>query len=249
MLPCVILAGGIGKRMRPLTANMPKALIPVLGRPFAELQLERLAAQGVRDVVYSIGYRGEMIRETLGDGARYGLRIVFVDEGQRLRGTAGALRLALDEGLLPEAFFLLNGDSYLSLNLADVEAAWRTRGRVVLMTVLRNEGRWDRSNVSLRSDGSVLYDKRLAAQDGRLFEWIDYGLSIVTHEAIENSIPPSGVGDWADVVHALSVRDAVAGYEVGERFYEVGSPEGLRDLEEHLLASAQNVNPRRIFFD
>jgi NDP-sugar pyrophosphorylase family protein len=234
MLPCVILAGGIGTRMRPLTENIPKVLIPVLGRPFAELQLERLAAQGVQDVLYSIGYRGEMIRETLGDGARFGLRLVFVDEGQQLRGTAGALRLALDEGLLPQAFFLLNGDSYLSLNLADVEAAWRTRGRAVLMTVLRNEGRWDRSNVSLRDDGSVLYDKRLAAEDGRLFDWIDYGLSLVDREAIASSIAPGGAGDLADVLHALSLKGAVAGYEVSERFYEVGSPEGLRDLEEHL---------------
>jgi NDP-sugar pyrophosphorylase family protein len=237
MLPCVILAGGIGTRMRPLTENIPKVLIPVLGRPFAELQLERLAAQGVQDVLYSIGYRGEMIRETLGDGARFGLRLVFVDEGQQLRGTAGALRLALDEGLLPQAFFLLNGDSYLSLNLADVEAAWRTRGRAVLMTVLRNEGRWDRSNVSLRNDGSVLYDKRLAAEDGRLFEWIDYGLSVVTRDVIARTIPPGGSGDLADIFHSLSIEGHVWGYEATERFYEIGSLEGLRELEAHLETS------------
>ena len=237
MLPCVILAGGIGTRMRPLTENIPKALLPLLGRPFAELQLERLAAQGVQDVLYSIGYRGDMIRETLGDGARYGLRLVFVDEGEQLRGTAGALRLALDEGLLPQAFFLLNGDSYLSLNLADVEAAWRYCGRSVLMTVLRNEGRWDRSNVSLRNDGSVLYDKRLAAEDGRLFGWIDYGLSVVTRDVIAGTMPPGGSGDVADILHSLSIQGEVAGYVATERFYEIGSLEGMRDLEAHLNTS------------
>src|SRR5438876_11361656 len=102
--------------MRPLTETIPKALVTVSGRPFAEIQLEWLASCGVDDVVYSIGYRGDMVRETLGDGARFGLRLTYVDEDGQLRGTGGALRLALDTGVLPKAFFLLNGDSYLSLD-------------------------------------------------------------------------------------------------------------------------------------
>ncbi len=109
MLPCVVLAGGLGTRMRPMTERIPKSLIPVLGRPFAEIQLEWLAAKGVDHVIYCVGYRGGMVESKLGDGERFGLRIVYVDEGDDLRGTAGALRLALDERVLPEAFFVLNG--------------------------------------------------------------------------------------------------------------------------------------------
>src|SRR5438445_4139222 len=97
VLPCVILAGGLGTRMRPMTENIPKALVPVLGRPFAEWQLELLAQLGIRDVVYSIGYRGEQIRRALDGGARFGLEITYVDEGTELKGSGGALRYALDK--------------------------------------------------------------------------------------------------------------------------------------------------------
>src|SRR6266571_6535845 len=173
MLPCVVLAGGLGTRMRPLTANVPKSLVPVLGRPFAELQLEWLASQDVTDVIYSIGYRGNMVRAALGDGRRFGVTLTYVDEGNELLGSAGALRLALDQSLLPDAFFVLNGDSYLTLDFADVEATWRRSGRPVLMTVFRNSGRWDQSNAVLRDDGSVLYDKRAAAGDQQAPERID----------------------------------------------------------------------------
>ena len=111
VLPCVVLAGGLGTRMRPMTERIPKALIPVMGRPFAELQLEWLAGQGVEHVVYSIGYRADMIREALGSGEKFGLRLEYVDEGDDLRGSGGALRLALDRKLLPDQFFVLGDNS------------------------------------------------------------------------------------------------------------------------------------------
>src|SRR5438045_5507043 len=100
-MECVVLAGGLGTRMRPVTDDVPKALISVAGQPFVDRQLTWLAEEGVERVVYSIGYRGEMLREHIGDGRRFGLTVAYVDEGSRLRGTGGALRLALDEGVLP----------------------------------------------------------------------------------------------------------------------------------------------------
>src|SRR6267378_5412193 len=103
-------------------------------------QLEHLAAQGIERVTYSIGYRGDLLREHVGDGSRFGLRVSWVDEGKRLLGTGGAIRLALDEGALDEAFFVLYGDSYLPVSMSDVERAWRQSGQPALMTVLRNEG-------------------------------------------------------------------------------------------------------------
>jgi NDP-sugar pyrophosphorylase family protein len=219
--------------MRPATDELPKALLPVAGRPFAEIQLEWLTREGVDRVVYCIGYRGERIRAALGDGHNFGVRIDYVDEGEELRGTAGALRLALDAGKLPEAFFVLNGDSYLSIDLADVEREWRVAAAPALMTVFKNDGRWDRSNAAVH-EGRVLYDKRNSTSGDRSMEWIDYGLSILQRSLIADEVPPGRPADLADVMHRLSVRGLVTAYEAQRRFFEVGSPAGLRDLMAHL---------------
>jgi NDP-sugar pyrophosphorylase family protein len=229
-LPCVILAGGRGTRMRPFTDEMPKALIPVNGRPFAHLQLELLASQGVTEVVYSIGYRGDLIREAVGDGGAFGVRVTYVDEGSELRGTGGAVRLCLDAGALPPAFMVLYGDSYLPIALAPVAAAFAASGKPALMTVLRNEGRWDRSNVIFEGGRLELYDKRL--QDPRML-YIDYGLTVLTREVV-GRLPAAQVSDLADFYRELTLTGQMAGFEVTQRFYEVGSPEGLSDLEHRL---------------
>jgi NDP-sugar pyrophosphorylase family protein len=161
-----------------------------------------LADEGVEHVVYSVGYRADMIREALGSGERFGLRIDYVDEGDDLRGSGGALRLALDRGILPEQFFVLYGDSYLRVNLAAVEERWNDPGKPALMTVLRNAGRWDRSNAVLH-DGGVFYDKRAAAGASDM-EWIDYGLSVTRADVIDGWLPPGGRGDLADLFNMLS---------------------------------------------
>lgn len=233
-LQCVILAGGLGTRMRPLTERIPKALVPVLGVPFVDWQLEHLASQGIERVLLNVGYRGHMLREHVGDGSRFDMRVTWIDEGAHLRGTAGALRLALDAGALEQAFFVLYGDSYLPIAMAEVESAWqRSRGRA-LMTVMRNEGRWDTSNAILADGRVVLYDKRPAADRRDEMRWIDYGLSIFTRDVIGERIPPGRDADLADLLHDLSLEESLAGFEVTQRFYEVGSPSGLTDLERYL---------------
>jgi NDP-sugar pyrophosphorylase family protein len=222
-MQCVILAGGLGTRMRPLTDAVPKTLLPVRGRPFAWYQLNWLERQGVTEVVYCIGHQGDQIRRYwTHQPAPVSLR--WVDEGEQLRGTAGALRLALAEGVLDESFFVLYGDSYLPVDFAPIWSAFQSGRAPALMTVLRNEGRWDSSNV-VYSDGLVtLYDKR-SAMPG--MHYIDYGLSAFRRAVIEQST----AADLSTLFHQLSVAGELAGYEVTERFYEIGSPQGLRDLE------------------
>jgi NDP-sugar pyrophosphorylase family protein len=232
-IQCVILAGGLATRMRPLTDGIPKAMLPVAGRPFVDHQLEHLAKTGVTDVVLSIGYRGDMLRDHVGDGARFGLRVAYVDEGKDLRGTAGALRLALEHGALDPAFLVLWGDSYLSVDFADVWARFRASGRPALMTVYRNEGRYDTSNVIVE-DGRIYYDKRRETRPVEDFKYIDYGLMALERRLIETEVPATGKADLADLFHALSLRGELAGYEVPERFHEIGSLEGLRELERWL---------------
>jgi MurNAc alpha-1-phosphate uridylyltransferase len=237
-MQCVILAGGAGTRMRPLTETIPKALVPVRGRPFADHQLRLLARQSVRDVVYCIGYRGDLVRRHVGDGSRFGLSVAYVDEGAHLRGTAGALRLALDKGALDDPFTVLYGDSYLPIELEPVWRTFRAGTLPALMVVHRNEGRWDSSNVLLEDGRVALYDKHGTHARADELHWIDYGLSVLDRELIAAEVPPASVVDLEEVYHRLSLAGKLAGYEVDRRFYEVGSPAGLEELERYLEITA-----------
>ena len=226
IVQCVILAGGLGTRMRPLTETCPKTLLPVHGRPFAYHQMHWLASQGISDIVYSIGHQGDQIRRYWAEEAAPVRSIRFIDEGEQLRGTAGALRLAYDRRALDEHFFVIYGDSFLPVEFAPIARAFFSTGQPALMTVLRNEGRWDRSNVVYQQGRIVLYDK--AGAPG--MQYIDYGLSCFRRDLFDD-LPNS---DLATLFHDLSLQGRLAGFEVHERFYEIGSPAGLHDLEQYL---------------
>src|SRR6202167_1360586 len=221
-MQCVILAGGLGTRMLPLTETCPKTLLPVHGRPFAWHQLHWLAAQGITEIVYSIGHQGDMIRRYWAEELPLVPSIRYVDEGEQLRGTAGAVRLARDQGVLDESFFVIYGDSFLPVEFLPVWSAFQASGMPALMTVLRNEGRWDRSNVIYQPGQVVLYDK--AAAPG--MQYIDYGLSCLHREVLREVPPPA----LAVLSHVLSVSGRLPAFEVRERFYEIGSPAGLYDF-------------------
>jgi len=233
-MQCAILAGGLGTRIRSVTGDaIPKALIPVAGRPFVDRQLEWLSRTGVTSVVFCIGHLGAQLRDHAGDGARWGLSIRWVDEGSALRGTAGALRLAADQGALEERFLLTYGDSYLPVSFQEVWDAFLRSGKPALMAVFRNAGQWDRSNVQVRPDGTVRYEKGVPAGTPG-FDFIDYGVSALERRVLLERVPPGEQADLAAVLGALGREGLLAGHEVRQRFYEVGSPEGLADLEGFL---------------
>ena len=227
-LPVAILAGGLATRLRPITARMPKILVEVAGRSFAEHQLDLLQRQGITQVVYCVGYLGEQVRDALGDGAHRGMRLEYVFDGPRLLGTGGALLRALDK--LGDTFFVLYGDSYLTCNFAAIDEAYQRSGKSGLMTVFRNEGAWDRSNVEFADDRILRYDKRASASEMR---YIDYGLGVLSRRSLDG-YPAGEVLDLATVYQDLLARQDLAGYEVLERFYEIGSPEGLAELRQRL---------------
>jgi NDP-sugar pyrophosphorylase family protein len=213
-------------------------LIPVAGRPFIDHQLDWLAAHGVTEVVLSVGYLGEAIGAHVGDGARYGLAARVVDEGPNLRGTAGAVRLAFDEGVLDERFLLTYGDSFLPIDFAAVFRDFTASGAPALMTVYRNQGRWDTSNVIFDGRMVTLYDKQRRTRLPEDFAFIDYGLSALTRQTVAEEIPAGVKADLSDLFHTLSLRGELAGYEAPERFYEIGSPAGLADFTEWLRRRA-----------
>lgn len=235
-MQCVILAGGLGTRMLPATEALPKVLLPVAGEPFAHYQLTQLRAGGVTEVVYCIAHLGAMVRAFAGDGSRWGLDVTYVDEGEELLGTAGALRLAADQGALRDHFLVLYGDSYLPIDLRPVDAAFTRVPEPALMTVFHNRDEWVPSNVDFDGKRVLVYDKRRKAPR---MEWVDYGVSVLTRDLI-GEIPPGTTVDLSDVFHALSAAGRLAGHEIDERFYEIGSPAGLRDVEA-ILSQAPAV--------
>lgn len=229
-MQCVILAGGVGSRMWPETRTIPKTLLPVSGRPFADWQLSWLASAGIDSVVYCIGYLGSDIREFAGDGSKWGMEVAYVDEGTELRGTAGALRLAFDEGVLAENFLVLYGDSWLQVNPATVLTELSRRAEPALMTVYLNKGQWDTSNVIFDGSKVTRYAKGLTERPDDM-QWIDYGLLAFHRELIATHVEPNEVQDLAPLCSMLSGAGLLAGYEVTERFFEIGSRDGRTELE------------------
>jgi MurNAc alpha-1-phosphate uridylyltransferase len=223
--PAAILTGGLATRLRPVTEKIPKALIPVAGQPFLAHQLRLLHDAGIRKVVLCVGYRGEMVEEEFGDGRRCGLELSYSYDSPELLGTGGALKKALPR--LEKNFLVLYGDSYLPIDYATPARAFLASGKLGLMTVFRNEGRWDTSNVSF-ADGVIRnYDKKQPTAE---MQYIDYGLGVLNVEALSGWTINKAF-DLAEVYRDLITRNQLAGHEVKQRFYEIGSPEGLAELD------------------
>jgi NDP-sugar pyrophosphorylase family protein len=227
MLPVAILSGGLATRLRPATETIPKAMIDINGEPFIAHQLRLLGRAGVERVILCVGYLGEMIEEFAGDGRRYGLHVSYSRDGPKPRGTAGAVRNALP--LLGEQFLVLYGDSYLPCDYRAVEQAFIRCGLPGLMTVFRNRNQWETSNVEFAGGQIAEYDKTTPTA---AMEYVDYGLSAFHASAF--SAGGEEATDLTAVFQALIGRRALAGSEVKERFYEVGSWEGIRALQEFL---------------
>lgn len=223
-IPVAILAGGLATRLRPITEKIPKSLVPVAGRPFLAHQLELLHARGIRHAVLCIGHLGEMIQREFGREA-FGVKLDYSFDGPNLLGTGGALKRALP--LLGDEFFVLYGDSYLPVEYRPIAEFFRRSGKPGCMTVYHNEGRYDTSNVVFHDGEIMVYDKKNRRPEMR---HIDYGLSLFKAPAFA-SYSADQPFDLAEVMAKLVCEKQLAGYEVHERFYEMGSPAGLAELE------------------
>lgn len=230
MLPVAILMGGLATRLRPITLTIPKAMVEVAGRPFVHRQLEYLRDQGVTRVVLCTGHLGEQIVASVGDGARFGLRVDYAPDGPTALGTGGALKAALP--LLGPEFFVLYGDSFLPIDYAPVQTVFAASGKPALMTVLKNENRWDKSNAHYENGLVTLYDK---AAPTPAMQHIDYGLAVLSAAALAGVAQGQAV-DLAQVYNGLSLGGQLAGFEVTERFYEIGSHEGLGEAAHYFSA-------------
>jgi NDP-sugar pyrophosphorylase family protein len=229
MLPVAVLAGGKATRLGRLTLQRPKSLLRVAGHPFIHWQLNLLAQQGVTDAVLCVGHFADQIRDAVGDGRDFGVAVRYSCDGDTLRGTGGALKHALP--LLGRAFFVLYGDSYLPCSFAAAQAGYEASGAAALMTVVRNQDRWVRSNVVYREGRIIEYNKRAPRWPDMAY--IDFGLGVLSAHVVQR-YRAGAAFDLADLYHELSLRSELAALEVTGRFYEIGSVQGIAATERYL---------------
>jgi NDP-sugar pyrophosphorylase family protein len=232
VLPVAILAGGLATRLRPITEKVPKLLVEVAKEPFFSHQLRLLRQAGIKHIVLCVGYLGEQIVEHYGDGAKWGLHIEYSFDGPKLLGTGGALIRALPR--LGDTFYVLYGDSYLPIDYVSVGRSFLGSDKQGLMTVFENCGQYDASNVWFEDGRIRLYDKKNKVPQMR---HIDYGLGVLRASALANW-PRETAVELADVYNQLVEAGQLMGYEINQRFYEIGSPEGLNELDQLLRGAS-----------
>lgn len=228
MLQIVILAGGFAKRLKPITEKIPKALIEVADKPFIFHQLEYLHKEGIRKVVLCVGYLNEMIKKEVGDGSKFGIEITYSYDGENLLGTGGAIKKALP--LLDENFYVLYGDSFLPIRFKPIEDFYFKSKMPALMTIMLNENKWDKSNTIYQNGLILEYNKKESKSS---MNFIDYGLSILS-KSLFDRFAEKVYFDLADLYHELSIQNQLAGFQVYDRFYEIGSHQGLKETKLYL---------------
>jgi N-acetyl-alpha-D-muramate 1-phosphate uridylyltransferase len=225
----VVLAGGLATRMRPHTLTIPKSMLEVSGRPFVDHQLELLAKHGYTDVLLCIGHLGEQVEAHVGDGARFGLRVAYAHDGPKLLGTWGALRATLDR--LEIDFLVTYGDSWLPFDYSAPLATLRAHDDCDgVMSVFENQGQWDTSNVV--SDGTWVTRYEKGVKDAA-FRFIDYGALALRKDAVAR-LPAGETAGLDRLQHELAKEGRMRAVVAQDRFFEIGSPEGLAALEQRL---------------
>ncbi|MBO4890366.1 MAG: HAD-IIIA family hydrolase [Lachnospiraceae bacterium] len=241
----VVLMGGLGTRLKNFTKECPKSLVEVCGRPFFDYQLDLLTAWGFKKFVFLVGYKADMIEEHFGDGSSRGISITYSYDGEKLLGTGGAVRRALD--LLEDDFLLIYGDSFMDIDYAETLYRYergKAAGERALMTVLCNNDRFDKSNVVMKDGAIALYDKHNTTPE---MDHIDYGVCMYERSLFE-SYPEDTAFDIAEILHDLSVKGKLTAQKVTKRFYEIGSPESLAEFSGYVTRRFLEKHPA-VFVD
>lgn len=228
MLTVAILAGGFATRVRPLTETIPKSMIEICGQPFVHWQMRQLAKAGVTEVIFCVAYKAEAIIDFLGDGSNYGMRVRYSHDGPNQLGTGGAIVKALP--LLGKQFLVLYGDSYLPTDYSKIIKVYCDSNKPALMTVYANHGRFDASNVDFTNGELRRYQKGINSPE---MTHIDYGLTCFD-ESVFSKYSPAIILDLAEICTHLASQNLLAGFEVEERFYEIGSHKGIVDFTAYI---------------
>lgn len=224
----VILCGGKATRLYPLTKKITKSMIKINGKPFLEHQLELLKKNGIFDMIFCIGYKGGQIEKYFGDGGRFGVKIRYSREKEKLLGTGGALKKA--EILLDEIFFVIYGDSYLPFNFKKSINYFNKFDKLGLMVVYRNQDRYEKSNVVVKNSLVIEYNKKNQTKE---MKYIDYGVSIFRKKALK-FLPKNQVYDLSQLHQSLIKKKQLLAFPVRKRFYQIGTFSGIEEFREYL---------------
>lgn len=228
----VILAGGLATRLYPKTLTIPKSMIEINGKPFIFWQLHKIKQNNIKDIILCVGNHFEQIVDYIKDGSKFGLNIKYSYDGESLLGTGGSIKKAQD--LLDDSFFVIYGDSYLDVNYSQIEKLYNMSNKLGLMTVYKNNGKIEESNVIYKDNKIIKYNKKEKNQD---MNYIDYGLGILNKKAF---VIKKDVFDLSEVYCSLIEKNQLIGCEVEQRFYEIGSEQGIKDTENFIKEEYKN---------
>ena len=231
MLPIAILAGGFATRLGSLTQSIPKSMLLINGKPFIHWQIQLLKNAGFEDFVFCISHMSGEIQDYVQDGSRFGIRVTYSLDGETQLGTGGAILKALP--FLGPEFAVIYGDSYLPIDFSKVELAFKGSSAPGMMSLFRNLDKFDASNAELLSDGFVNYKK---GSNSTQMSYIDYGLMYFKAQAFDTLTANQAI-DLADICAQLSISKKLLGFEVFERFYEIGSVNGIEEFSRYILES------------
>ncbi len=226
-MQAVILAGGLGTRLRSVAKGVPKAMVPVNGRPFLEYEVALLRKEGVDDLVVCLGHLGDSITRHFGDGSGFGVRMRYSEDGPKLLGPAGALRKA--EKLLGDAFFVTYGDVYLRAPYSQMLERLMASGRSAMMGAYRNENRHGRSDLKVARGVVVGYDKTGKER----LSWVNFGVTAMRKRALAG-IPRGRVVEEEEFYNGLIKGGELLAFTVKRRPYEIGTPESLAEFSHYI---------------
>ena len=228
MQPLVILAGGLATRLGNLTADIPKSLIKINGRPFIDWQLDLLVSSGYKEFVFCLSHKSELIQNYLGDGSNWGSTFKYSIDGPVQLGTGGAIYKALP--LLEEKFAVIYGDSYLPMDYKNLERTFETSSYLAMMSVFENRNLIESSNVQFFEGKIINYNKGVKDSSMR---HIDYGITYFRKETF-TAWSDSIRFDLSEICHNLSISGNLGGVEVFDRYYEIGSVKGIEEFSSYL---------------
>lgn len=226
----VIMAGGMGTRLRPLTYEIPKPMVVVGGKPYLYYQLKYLQKFGYTDVLILIGYLGHYIQDYFKDGDDLGLNISYSIENEPL-GTGGALKGA--QSLLQEVFMLIYGDSFLPIDLKNLENSFNYSSMAGMVVVYDNRENTDvTSNIAVDAQDTILkYKKNSNDHD---LNYVDAGISIFNKNVCDLIPDKKKKSLEEEIFPSLVEQRKLFAYITNQRFYDIGNIQRLSVFENYI---------------
>ena len=227
-MQAVVLAGGKGTRLRPITLKTPKPMIYIYGKPFLQYQLEHIASFGINKVLLLVSYLGKIVEEYFGNGSKLGLKVDYSYEINPL-GTGGALKNAEDK--LKENFLLLNGDTFLPVDYGKLIEYFYQCGKIGVVTVYTNSDNIVPNNIAVSKSNIVVdYNKHSSKE----MTHVDAGASVFSKNVLD-LIPENQVCSLEEEIFPKLIKDKeLLAFPISQRFYDMGDFTGLEKIKQIL---------------